>query len=157
MKYLDWQKLAYLAEMWEEGYLNCLDRLFEELKGKNTTNETPEKVVKWSRIVALYNGTKVEASIEEQRLMRELKEVTSFMFKFSVDIRLPDLTKMRNPPLVLHEVNNKACDYPNVGGELVEIIDTSGQSKLKLSFYVYDVDGKGEMTLLPADLIDKDC
>lgn len=157
MKYLDWQKLENLAEMWEHSYLNSLGNLFEELKGQNTTKKFPEKVVKWSRIVALYNGTQVGASLEEQILMRRLKDVTSFMAKFSVDITLRNLAEMRNPPMILRQIINKASGNPYVGGELVEIIDPSGQSDLKISFYVYDVDGKGEVTLLPADLIDKDC
>ncbi|MCC7432238.1 hypothetical protein IT412_01805 [Candidatus Peregrinibacteria bacterium] len=157
MKYLDWQKLIYLAEMWEKGYLNSLETLFKELKGQNVTDTSPKKLVKWSRIAALYNGTKLGASIEEQRLTRQLKDVTSFMDKFSVDVLLMNLSKMENPPNVLREIDYRARENPNVGGDLVEIADPTGQSDLKLSFYVYDVDGKGEVTLLPADLIDKDC
>lgn len=157
MKYLDWQKLIYLAEMWEKGYLNSLETLFKELKGQNVTDTSPKKLVKWSRIISLFNGTKVGASNEEQRLMRELGDITSFMIMFSVDIQLRNLTKMKNPPNVLREIDYRARENPNVGGDLVEISDPSGQSDLKLSFYVYDVDGKGEVTLLPADLIDKDC
>jgi hypothetical protein len=158
MKYLDWQKLVDLAQMWEKGYLNSLETLFEEFaSGTNTTDKEPSKLVKWSRIVALYKGTKVEASIEEQILIRQLREVTTFMSMFSVDVRLKSLKEMKNPPMTLFQLNNKAFGCPYIGGELVEITDPSGQSKLRLSFYVYDVDGKGEMTLLPADLIDKDC